>query len=496
MNIKLTKTCSASLLVLLASSCAQDGFDDNERFVAGVSNAQLQSPEISADCFSTLTNPDGTESVKFTWPLVMGAGGYQCSVSVVDDPSNPEALVTDSIVDGTTLTFERREDTKYEISIKTLGNPKYNNTEAPEATVYAYSTLVPALTIPTGVEISQWIAENLVGGEGELGFELQGGATYTLNGKVDFDMATVTFRGDKTNRPTVVLGENGKLMTQGGLKIKFVNFDCTASKSTGLLELSDNPNDAISTEALGYKAVGANQNGFVINDPIIFQECNVKNLANSLLFGSKKNWSLRDFRIVDCIVQLNNTGSNPVIHLQGASNGLIKNLTIKNSTFYNLVKNNNAYFIRYSNSSNAQPKKIFGDNDNSSTHSISYCTFSKTFSNKDFANNMPNTNTIKTNIDHCIFYDVFRLYQYIQSQSYMTTPYNTIFGVDGGTPNGNDTGGRKDKLGNPYATLDDPAFKGPFLQEFDLTKAKGGVDFRPTSSYTVQHQIGDPRWFE
>ena len=76
-----------------------------------------------------------------------------------------------------------------------------------------------------------------------------------------------------------------------------------------------------------------------------------------------------------------------------------------------------------------------------------------------------------------------------------TTTFNTIHYVDG-SPQSNDTGGRKDNQGNPYTILDDPQFVGPFLQEFDLTQAKGGVNFRPTSAYTVQNQIGDPRWFE
>ncbi len=497
MNSKITKTCSASLLVLLAASCA-DGFDDNERFDGGVRNAQLQSPELTADCFATMMNPDGSESVKVTWPVVMGAGGYLCNVAVVDDPTNPVYLIADSVVDGCSLVFDRFEDTKYSFSIKSLGNDKLNNREAESASVFAYSTLVPALTVPADAEISEWINSQLASASGdeELGFELLAGQTYALNGTVNFDMAKVTFRGDKSNRPTVIVGEEGCIMTQAGIKLKFINFDCSNSKRTGLLELSDNPNPAISTEALGYKKDGANQDGFVINDPVIIQECNVKNLHNSLVFGNKKNWSMRDFRMSECIVQLNNEGSNSVIHLQGASNGLIKELRIENCTFYNLVKNEKAYFIRYSNSSNAQPKKIFGNGDNSSTHSISHCTFAKTFSNKDFANNMPNTNTIKTNVDHCVFYDVFRLYQYIQSQSFMTTPFNTIFGVDGGTPNNNDTGGRKDKNGNPYATLEDPEFVGPFLQEFDLSQPKGGVNFRPQASYASQNKIGDPRWYE
>lgn len=497
MNPKITKTFSASLMILLAASCA-DGIDDNERFDGGTKNAQLQSPELTADCFATMMNPDGSESVKVTWPVVFGAGGYLCNVAIVDDPTNPIKIISDSVIDGCSVIFDKLEDTKYEFSLKTLGNDKLNNREATEASIYAYSTLVPASTVPAGAEISQWINDNLASASSdeELGFELTGGTVYHLDGALDFGMNKVTFRGDKANRPTVIVGENGCITTQAGMKVKFINFDCTNAKMGGLITLSNTPNEAISTEALGYKNDGANQNGYVIEDPIMIQEVNVKNLPNSFLYGNKTDWSLRDFRMDNCIVQVNNEGSSSLLNLYGAKNGLIKEMTIKNSTFYNLVPNSSAYFLRYSNSSNAQPKKIFGNGDNSSTHSISYCTFAKTFTNKDFANNLPNTNTIKTNVDHCIFYDVFRLYQFLQSQAYITTPYNTIFGVDGGTPNNNDTGGRKDKLGNPYATLEDPQFVGPFLQEFDLNQTNGGVNFRPTAPYATQNKIGDPRWYE
>lgn len=71
--------------------------------------------------------------------------------------------------------------------------------------------------------------------------------------------------------------------------------------------------------------------------------------------------------------------------------------------------NSSAYFIRYSNSSNAQPKKIFGNSGNSSTFEISYNTFSKTMNGKDFANNLANTNTLVFNVHHNIFYDTYRL---------------------------------------------------------------------------------------
>lgn len=488
---------SICLFFILAgvTSCRK-GFDYNEQFSSGVSGVTLESPEIGDDCFVTLTNSDGSESVKVTWPVVYGTGGYLLNINIVDDPLNPDTVVNDSILDGCTVVFKKSEDTKYEISVKSLGNEKLNNKEAATATIYIYSTLIPATTIPEGEDIAEFIHANLQNSDQEQGFELLGGKTYRLNGVVDFDLNTITLRGDKADRPTVILGSGGGLMTQGGLKLKFINFDCTESTQAGLLSLSSNPSESISTQALGYKAVGASQDGYVINNPVIIQECNFKNVANSLLYGNKKNWSLRDFRITNCIVQLNNSGSNSVINLYGASNGLVKNLTVKNNTLYNLVQNNSAYFIRYSNASNAQPAKIFGSNDNSSTLNIEYNTFSHVMSNKDFGNNMGNTNTISTNINYNILYDVFRLYQAIQTQSVISTVGNTIYGVWGGTPNSNDTGGRKDKNGNAYTTLEDPQFEGPFEAELDLTKDDGGLNFTPHGSVALQNKSGDPRWYE
>lgn len=124
-------------------------------------------------------------------------------------------------------------------------------------------------------------------------------------------------------------------------------------------------------------------------------------------------------------------------------------------------------------------------------------TFCKTFSNKDFGNNIPNDKTSMTQkVEYNIFYDVYRLYQYLQSNNKKSTVGNTIWGVDGGTPNGNDTGGRKDDNGNPFATLEDPAFVGPFLQELDLLKTNGGVDFEPKGAEVVKNKSGDPRWYK
>ena len=95
-------------MILFAASCAK-GFDDNERFSGGVTNAQLESPESIT--ITTLTNSDGSESLKLSWPVVMGAGGYKVNAYNVNDPSNPVAQVTDSVVDGCTMAFVKQEDT-------------------------------------------------------------------------------------------------------------------------------------------------------------------------------------------------------------------------------------------------------------------------------------------------------------------------------------------------------------------------------------------------
>lgn len=101
--------------ILLFVSCAK-GFDDNETFSGGVTNAQLESPVIDDNSFSTLTNSDGTESVKITWPVVMGAGGYLLNVDLIEDPAdptvtteNPVVVMQDSVVDGSSVVFTKTE---------------------------------------------------------------------------------------------------------------------------------------------------------------------------------------------------------------------------------------------------------------------------------------------------------------------------------------------------------------------------------------------------
>lgn len=483
---------------LLFASCAQ-GFDDGEKFTSSVTNTQLESPELTDGSFSTKIQSDGSEVIMVTWDVVHGAGGYECLVANIDDPSNPIELVKDT-VDGTSFTFKKQEDTKYQVSVKTLGNVKYNNTEAVDPTVFAYSTMIPAQVIPAGEEISSFIASHIVETTDEQAFELEIGAEYECNGEIDFMDKPVTLRGNKVTRPIVKFGKDGVIRTSAGLKVKYINFDCAEQGNKGgVIEMSVNPPASASAEA---QNIGAGKNSgnpadvYVLMDPIVIQNCAFKDVNAALFSVGNCSWGINDIRVTDCIVQLKNDGSqwSDGSILSGYSKGFmapsggqfwygcIKNITVKNSTFVNIVENKkNNRFIRFN---NRDIDRVFPTADGSAT--FENCTLYKTFANKEFGNNTPNAKTYTINFNNNICYDVFRLQKFIQGNCTnnvdMTT--NTICGVSNPV---DATDGSK------WATEEaDMSFAGPCEQSLDFSKPNYGVDFRPTS--TLSANIGDPNW--
>jgi hypothetical protein len=89
---------------------------------------------------------------------------------------------------------------------------------------------------------------------------------------------------------------------------------------------------------------------------------------------------------------------------------------------------------------------------------------------------------------------VYRLYQFIQSQTASTTVGNTICGITNSLDS-KDTGAKKDSNGNPFATAETQGFT-DWSKELDLTATNGGVDFTPTGSVANQNKSGDPRWYK
>ena len=465
------------------SSCAQDGFD-KEKWDNGVYNTQLENP--AADDILITPNADGTmQTIK--WPVVYGGGGYKVLLKNL----TTEKTVLDTIMDVTTITVSRAEDSNYQLEFAVLDNKEHNNTGS-STLIKTFTTFATADgSIPAG-DLNQWFASNpLPEGKNEVVYDLAEGGSYTLSGKLDFGAQSVTLRS---------VGENANLTTSdgacfvigNGIKLQNLNIDCTGNKANALLLMTDKPSEALSTEALGYKAKGANQDGYVMTNAVLIKNVNIKNLNKSLIYGNKKPWSLTSLIINNCMIQLDNgDNGSSLINMYGGGNGLIKSLTIKNSTLFNLQKNTNAYVVRYSNGSAAQPQKIFGTGA-TATLSLTNNTFANVYTGKDFANNMANTPSITTTLTDNIFYDVFRIYQFVQTQTVRKTVNNYIWWVQSSKQTNDIT--RTDSDGNPLCTEADPGFPTmDALKALDFTQQNCGANFTPSGT-PLDNKAGDPRW--
>ena len=500
-----SKICTLAIIgasALFFASCAKDGFTE-ETFVSSVTNSTLSSPELTKANFGTQMNSDGSESVVVTWKVVPGAGGYAYEVYNVDDPANPVELVK-GVTDSPTFTFPKAEDTRYQVKVRTLGNLELNNTEAPEATVFAYSTMIDAKIIPNGSDIAEFIAANLTASEDEQAFELEAGGSYTCNAPVDFMDNKMTLRGDKITHPIVTFGESGIIYTSAMLKVKWINFDCTAMTSKwGVIEMSPNPPASRSAVSQG---IGAGKNNgnpadvYILpeTEPIMIQDCAFKNVPNCFIAAGECAWGIGDIRILNSVIQLNCDGSknsnasflsaysagykNPS-GSDNTYNGCIKNLTIKESTIFNTVLNTKNYFIRFN---NKDIDRIFPTADGTCTMMDN--TISRVFSGKNWADRTPNQPKYVITYDNNIFFECFRLQKFFQNNCTFAfhQEQNVGFYAEGdGTIDGTDK--------SKWLTEEDPGFAiDNITKELDFTQPNYGLNFKATGA--ISSNIGDPRW--
>ena len=487
--------CCAAM-VIFAASCAQ-GVDD-ETWTSGVSGVQLESPAADAIAFSFATDASGNEQVKVVWPVSMGAGGYEVTVYNVNDVDNPEIVVDHEVVDGCSLLFPLSEDTNYEVSVLTLGNEKYNNTGAASATTVPFSTMIGGQTIPAGTEIGQYITDWMTAHADEYAaaiaadanfewaFDLERGAAYTLSVPAKSGLIPIRLRGTQGNRPVVTVSETGCLSPAAGLKIKNVNFDCTAATALGLILMDDSRTD-----------VPVNSNKVMqCPYPIRIESCWVKELPKALFNIGYGAWGVKEFRMSDCMVQLNNKNDDQWTTFinawqnKGISNGVegaswygaILNTYVLNSTIWNrsesaTLKDKN-YFIRFANQS---IDKAVGSYNG--VFEIKNSTLVRMVPRKDFGNNIANKAQYVITFENTNFWDCYRLQKVKRGGTYVWKN-NTIWGVF----NSVDSTDKKE-----IATEENMGFTDEnIFKVMDLTAENGGVNFKATGS--ISSTIGDPRW--
>lgn len=339
---------AAAMGVLVFSSCV-DGYD-KESWDNGVRNQQLESPDGSQIQFKA--SSDGSKTT-ISWPVVMGAGGYICSVYNVTYPDAPIEVVKDTLIDGCSLEVARVEDNNYEFEVKTAGNAEQNNLEAKEATKVSFNSFTPTFaTIPTGTDLTKWFEENPVPDVAEdvadkmLCYDLEEDGKYTLSGKVDFGNHQVTLRTtSKTNRAKITYdAEDARLITGTIFTLKNLLIDASKSNSA-VIELSSEPDASI-------KGATGTGDYYNIMGNMTISNCDIEGVNAQLLFDGNKKYCLETLFVDNCLVHLTSSSAtdvkgNAIIYFKS---GFINTTTIKNSTFWNTGDSDAKYFVQFNNS--------------------------------------------------------------------------------------------------------------------------------------------------
>lgn len=389
--IKMSGGACLALFSLIAVSCAQDGFDDDERWTTSVRNTQLETPAV--DQIEIAASADESQTI-ISWPVVHGAGGYICSLYDVSNPDNPVVVdgVDSKLIDGCSLTIPREEDSKYKFSIRTAGNEELNNKEAETTSEKEFSTFTPTYTtIPDGVDLYQWFQENPVpvGEEANaikaelyaesglkaevipnlsLNYDLVPGGEYTLSQQLDFLGSNVTLRASKSRHAKLkVTGESTGFNTYAPFALKYLDIDCSESRNA-LVEFSPTPDEAI-------KGLTGTGDYYNIDGTMAIRSCNIEGVNGNFIYdGAHENihYCLRTMIITDCNVHLTSSAAtgingNSIIYCK---QGFINDLTLQNCTFWNNGDSNAKYFIQYRNNDRATRA---GYDNNSVTHKN--CTF-------------------------------------------------------------------------------------------------------------------------
>jgi len=225
----------------------------------------------------------------------------------------------------------------------------------------------------------------------------------------------------------------------------------------------------------GKKYADANQLVFE-SQLIAIRNSEIKTAA-ALVNGGNAPWALRNLEIYNSIVERTSSTGVPTIQFDGGANS-IQDINIQNSTIYADSANTDFYFLRFSNQSNANPKKVWGSADNRASWVMLNNTFVNMPSNKDFANNYISTNTDTLTWKNNVFVNTWRLQKVRNCTNNFEAADNVICG-------GVNTVDATDA--SKWATVDS-------LLNIDYTFAKS-VDFHPgQSSYAAKIGAGDPRW--
>lgn len=374
----LTATMRLCLLAMaggamLFTSCARDGFDEDEKWSSDVRNSQLLSPQASDIKVEATTDKSKTV---ISWKPVSGARAYQVTVNNVTE--QVPVVVVDSIIDGVSFTIPRPEDSNFTMTIRTLANAELGNRDALTPTVIEFTSFVKPFgdMIPSGTDLSVFFKkkftiptdDNL---PEEFCFDLEPGGTFTISDSLDFASLTedgsisypVTLRcTDKNKRPTITIASTTVTNPEDGTEItRYGRISTTVPLTLQnlILDYSIIPDDQAAKTAAIFLSdnttlpvVGSTFKYVIKGGAIQCKNCDFTGLKGMFLFDNNTlNYCIETFILDNCRVHFQtpegNIASKAFFYMPKS---FVKDFYIRNSTLWNTGAGNIQYVISYNNS--------------------------------------------------------------------------------------------------------------------------------------------------
>ena len=490
------KTCLLFSAGVLLMSCAQDGFDD-ESFNGTYPGFQMTNPDAST---ITVKASSDKQSQTISWDAVEGAGTYTVSVYQGDaEDQCTNVIVENRVTKVNYTTVPRIDKTYYRIVITVNDNIPEQNT-APEGSVeFKWNTFTIDLgIIPAGTDLYTYFKENPipVAYQGsDITYTLEDGGQYTISDTVDVDgfMFNLITAEGATNRAKVTFVKNSEetkphvgFCVGGGLGLKNVDFDCTDLNGPFIL-LSKNPVET----SIPVNAWNTDYNFYLVEEPISIISCNISELPSFFLtdasFGDHGVWFVSTILIDDCVVSLNTDteSTNNAYFYINAGGGFCKDMTVRNSTFYDISDKAFRYFVRYG-GFGLSNTDIYGWEDAALTYQN--CTFYNVCQNDGQwgnYNGIYRATNVQWTMTNCIFWNC---------STSGSVPRRFLHGRG-------DRGEKAVFLNNTYmskdGTFQDPQnydTSGTNIEEDPRFADPANADFHISGSKQAELRTGDPRW--
>jgi hypothetical protein len=335
--------------------------------------------------------------------------------------------------------------------------------------------------LPFGLYIDKYAVDGVV--------TLPAGAEITVGEAIELTEPVTIVGDEKSHAKVVFAAENAGFIINGGLTLKNIDFDCAASTAP-FIQLSKTP----TVDPVTINAWGADYNLYLIEEPIAAINCTVTGLKSFFLTDNKIEnngaWFPTTILVDNCLVQLETPANNNNYAYFYTNNGggFAKDMTVKNSTFYNTTDFGFRYFVRYGSFGITQAQEAFGWEE--TTLSYENSTFYNVCQNDGQwgnYNGLAGKTTSFWVMTNCIFWNCSTSgsvpRRFLHGKDYSKTPENKTF------------------LNNTYMKKDG-TFQDP--QNYDTTGTNieedphfadpANGDFHISGSKQATLGTGDPRW--